>query len=162
MSKHNKAIVGVAMLLRRGDKILLSRRQNTGYYDGWWSLPSGHVETGESPVQALMRETAEELAIAIDQKDIRFVHAIYAIKHDATDNRVGLYFEVKKWDGLPINAEPYKCADICWFPINALPENTIHHMKNVVLSIEKNILYSEYDLEYFIRNQADISSPVVE
>ena len=39
-------------------------RQNTGFMDGFYGLPSGHVELYETPVGAIIREAQEE---SVDQ-----------------------------------------------------------------------------------------------
>ena len=36
------------------------RQEATGPHNGKWGLPKGHVETGESPEAAALRELAEE------------------------------------------------------------------------------------------------------
>jgi 8-oxo-dGTP diphosphatase len=50
-------------LIREGDKALFVLRENTGYMDGKYSLPAGHVEAGESFIQAAIRETFEEVGL---------------------------------------------------------------------------------------------------
>lgn len=45
------------------------RRRGSGYYDGWYSVPAGHVEAGELPVDRLVREAREELGITLDKGD---------------------------------------------------------------------------------------------
>ena len=62
------------MLTRRNKEsgeieILLTLRKNTGYRDGEYELPGGHVEAGEDLMQAMVREAREELLIDIDIKD---------------------------------------------------------------------------------------------
>lgn len=49
------------LLINSAGEVLFGRRQNTGYRDGAWHLPSGHLEAGESLVTALIREAREEL-----------------------------------------------------------------------------------------------------
>jgi hypothetical protein len=44
------------ILVNRAGRVLFGQRQNTGYEDGAWHLPSGHLEAGESVVAALIRE----------------------------------------------------------------------------------------------------------
>lgn len=45
MSKDRyKQIVAVHLILQQDDKILFQLRKNTGYGDGLYSLPGGHVE----------------------------------------------------------------------------------------------------------------------
>jgi 8-oxo-dGTP pyrophosphatase MutT (NUDIX family) len=77
-----RACIDVHLILRRGEEILLGQRQNTGFADGSWHLPSGHTEDGESATTALIRETGEEIGVRIDPAEIRFVH----LMHHRTDS----------------------------------------------------------------------------
>lgn len=144
MSKErNKTTPAVYLFLRRREKILLGRRQNSGYYDGWYSVPAGHVEFGELPINGLIREMKEELDITVNFKDLHLVHIMYRAKHDETGERLDLFFETKKWSGeIKIN-EPHKCDDLHWFPVKKLPENMMHHVKIALENAKKGILYSE-------------------
>lgn len=49
---------GIAFL--SSGKVLLLKRGNGGDYPGFWAFPGGHVELGESPEQAAVRECVEE------------------------------------------------------------------------------------------------------
>ena len=152
MKERNKAVPAVYLLLRKGDSILLMRRQGSGYYDGWYSVPAGHVEAGELPLLGLAREVVEELGISINPKEARLVHLMYRTKHDETGDRIDLFFEVTKWSGNITNAESHKCDDVQWFPVKALPEKTMHHVRDAIQKVENNILYSELDLEHITSN----------
>ena len=59
----------IVMLLKDdggATKVLLQRRQNTGFMDGKWDLScSGHVEHGESISEAAAREAKEELGVTV-------------------------------------------------------------------------------------------------
>jgi len=46
-----RPLVAVHLFLLQDNKILLSKRYNTGYEDGNWNVPAGHVEEGESVPQ---------------------------------------------------------------------------------------------------------------
>lgn len=48
-------------------EILLALRKNTGYRDGKYELPGGHVEEGEDLMQAMVREAKEELMIEVKE-----------------------------------------------------------------------------------------------
>jgi mutator protein MutT len=53
-------------VLRRGDRILLCHRApSREWYPGKWDLPGGHIEAGETPVEALARELGEEMGIRV-------------------------------------------------------------------------------------------------
>ena len=150
--ERNKAVPAVYLFLRKQNEILLMRRQGSGFYDSWYSVPAGHVEAGELPLEGLIREMKEELGIDITPQHARLVHIMYRTKYDETGDRVDLFFEVTKWSGEITNAEPHKCDDIQWFSIKALPNQTMHHVRTALENTEKNILYSELDLEHIHQN----------
>ena len=150
--ERNNAVPASYLILRKGKEILFMRRKGSGYYDGWYSVPAGHVEAGELPVDALLRETKEELGITLDKNDARLVHTMYRTKHDETGDRADLFFKVAKWAGEITNAEPHKCDDIKWFSIHALPENMMHHVREAIENIEKGVVYSELGLDHIVLN----------
>ena len=55
------AVVGAALL--RDGCVLASRRTGPPHLAGYWEFPGGKVETGETDVEALQRELAEELGV---------------------------------------------------------------------------------------------------
>ena len=65
------------VLVNRAGRVLFGQRQNTGYEDGAWHLPSGHLEAGESVVAALIREAKEEVGIVIEERDVEFSHVMH-------------------------------------------------------------------------------------
>ena len=94
--ERNKSVPAVYAIFKKDGKVLMGRRQNTTYYDGWYGVPAGHVEAGELPITALVREAKEEIGVNIDPKNIKFVHALYRTAHDETGDRVDYFFLVEK------------------------------------------------------------------
>src|SRR2546427_12830778 len=74
---HPKLPVAVHVLLLRGDEVLLVRRCNTGFEDGKLSVVAGHVEPGEAVTQAAVRETCEEVGVALSRDRLRVVGVIH-------------------------------------------------------------------------------------
>lgn len=69
MSKERyKIIPTVYLVLIRENKILLLRRYNTGFMDGYYSFPAGHVEANETLTQAMVREAKEEIGVDIKKR----------------------------------------------------------------------------------------------
>ena len=146
MQERNAAVPSSYLILKKGEKILLGRRVNTGYYDGWYAVPAGHIEADVLPIGGLIRESKEEIGITILPKDTKLMHTMYRAKHDETGQRVDFFFVVEQWSGEVINAEPHKCDDLRWFPIIDLPENTMHHVRHALECYQKGIDYSEVPL----------------
>lgn len=143
MKERFKAIVAVHLFLRKGNKILLLRRFNTGYEDGNYSVPAGHHDGGETVSSAMIREAKEETTIDIKPEDLRVVHVMHRNADDW--ERIDFFFECKKWQGDVKIGEKDKCDDLSWFGINELPNNTIPYIKSAIASYKNNELYSEFD-----------------
>lgn len=148
MKERNKAIPASYLFLEKDGKFLLARRFNTGYQDGNYQLPAGHVEEGELPSEALVREMQEELGIDIAPEDIELVHVSYRPKHDPTSDRVDFFFRAKKWEGEVRNMEPDKCDDLKWFVIGTFPENMAPANRAAIECIRKGIFYEELGADF--------------
>ncbi|MFC7326358.1 NUDIX domain-containing protein [Marinactinospora rubrisoli] len=118
-----KALVDVHVLLLRDDALLLLRRAHTGFADGQWQPPAGHLEAGES-VLAAAREAREEVGVRIDPAALRFGHVCH---HRSAEGRVGFFFVAREWAGEPYNAEPHKHDAVEWFPLAALPSDLVDY-----------------------------------
>jgi 8-oxo-dGTP diphosphatase len=59
-----RPLVGVGALIVDGSRILLAERGKQPM-QGWWSLPGGALETGESLADAVRREVREETGLEI-------------------------------------------------------------------------------------------------
>jgi mutator protein MutT len=136
-----KLIPSVYLVLTKDNKTLLSRRYNTGYFDGNYSFPAGHLDGNETLKQAMVREAKEEIDVALDPSDLELVHIM---NRKIPDNeRVDFFFTAKKWQGELKIVEPNKCDDLSWFDSNNLPKNIIPYIKQAIKSFRNNIIYSE-------------------
>ena len=61
--KTIKAVVGV--LHNKDQQILIAKRQDHQFMGGFWELPGGKIEHGESPEVAISRELNEELGTIV-------------------------------------------------------------------------------------------------
>jgi 8-oxo-dGTP diphosphatase len=143
MAERFTVIPAVYIVLRRDDKILLIRRANTGYHDGFYSLPAGHVDGKEPAIIAAAREAKEEIDVDIALIDLQLVHMMHRVAEEGDHERVDFYFEAKQWQGEPRNAEPAKCDDLAWFAPNELPEKTVPVVRKALEKIAVDINYSD-------------------
>ncbi len=137
-----KIIPSVYLILIKDDKILLSRRYNTGFRDGEYSFPAGHLEGNETFREALVREIEEEIGLKLNLKDLMLVHVMD--RKEPKEERVDFFFISKKWGGEPKIMEPHKCDDLNWFSLSNLPDNVIPYIRQAVNCVLTNKFYSEF------------------
>ncbi len=93
--------VAVGVMLQPDGRLLLGQRPEGKPYAGWWELPGGKLEPGETILQALARELKEELGVTVLESSTWVTH-VHAYSH-AT---VRLYFcRVTRWEGEPRGLE---------------------------------------------------------
>jgi len=131
----------VHLLFFRDDKILLSRRFNTGYRDGEYSVPAGHLDGNETVRAAAAREAAEEVGVQIEKDDILFSSVMH---RNEGDERVDFFLHVLAWRGEPLNNEPNKCDDLYWEHVDSLPANIIPYVRRAIQNHRKGIHFDEF------------------
>ncbi|MBI4087111.1 NUDIX domain-containing protein [Candidatus Kaiserbacteria bacterium] len=142
MPEHFKYIAASYLLLINDGNILLQRRYNTGFMDGWYGLPSGHLDGGETAREGGSREFKEELGIRIDPEDLSMVHVMH--RKARNDERIDFFMTTKRYEGTIENREPHKCDDLRWCPPDALPENTIDYIVTAIKAFRDGEFYSEF------------------
>lgn len=134
------------LILRDGNKVAMVLRKNTGYMDGYYGLPTGKVEYGETYRQGAVREAKEEAGVVIDQKHLRVAHVAHRHAEEGENfmDWVDVYFEVDHWQGEPHNAEPEKAERLDWLDLNNLPENIVPPQRAALVAIAQNETYGEF------------------
>lgn len=145
MSHHRFAVVPAAyvLLLREPPEpggalpqVLLQLRRGTGYLDGYWACgAAGHVEAGESVVEAAVREAREELGVEVDAADLvplTGMHRTNDLGGDPREQRVDWFFALRRWRGEPTRVEAERSAGLAWYPLDALPALVPGHERRVM------------------------------
>lgn len=98
-----------ALVIRAGRVLLCHRTADRRWYPDVWDLAGGHVEAGETPARALVRELREELGVIITEPSgpewARVITADF-------DMRIWL---VVAWTGDLTNGAPAEHDHIRWF-----------------------------------------------
>lgn len=154
MSERFQVLQAVFVILRnKENEILLQKRAGTGYFDGYWDFPSGHVELGESLRDAVSRETKEETSINVAPVNLSLIH----IEQFFVDrNYINYTFVARKWDGEPRICEPNKCSDLGWFAADALPSKCV----NAVRAVEASGFSP--DLTYSVTEKTNFAALIAE
>ena len=133
--------VTVHLLFFQKNQVLLSRRFNTGFEDGNYSVPAGHLNGGETVRMAAVREALEEIGVSINLDDVAFATVMH---RKSDDERVDFFVHIMEWDGEPFNAEPEKCDELRWCDLDALPENTIPYVTSAIRNYLEDIPFEEF------------------
>jgi 8-oxo-dGTP pyrophosphatase MutT (NUDIX family) len=124
--------IAVAALVRNGLVLMVHRHPLRRWYPDCWDLVGGHVDSGESPRQAVSRECLEELGVHI--------HGPLPIPMTASDPTLDVHaFVVTRWDGEPVNAAPEEHDDLRWFRPGDLADLKLAHpasLSSIVSAVE--------------------------
>lgn len=145
MNEKHTVRVAVYALIIKDKKILLLLRKNTGWQDGNYGLPSGHLEKGETIKKALIRELIEEVKLSVEETNLSFYHVMHRNEiKDKNYEYVDFFFKVEYWAGEPVNAEPAVHGGVKWFDLDQLPENIVPNIKAAIEHFKAKIGFSEF------------------
>jgi A/G-specific adenine glycosylase len=108
--KHKTEVphyIVTAAIIKRDEKILLSKRPSEGLLGGMWEFPGGKVEDGESLLACLIREIREELGVEIQVSDS---FGIY--RHAYTHFRITLFAFL--CDLTKVEPKPLIATELAW------------------------------------------------
>ncbi len=127
---HKTLLSSTSVSLIKGDNILLSRRKDTGWMDGFLCIPGGHIELGETPRQAALRELKEELDIDLNIDDLEFV--CVATRNSSTNIYIDYEFMIRGKEYNYKNNEPECCSELTWVDLNNLPEDVVPDFRDII------------------------------
>lgn len=115
--RHEFPVVVHTLLWRNGDIFLLNRT-NTGFMDGYYSLPGGHQRLGETVREAVIRECREETGVVPQDLSPRCVMPYISGHHQG----LNFVFEAHAFDGEPRINEPALFGHCLWTSPADLPQ----------------------------------------
>ena len=124
--------VACYMFIFVGKKVLLMKRDKTTCYGGFYTVPSGHLDENESPLQCVIRETLEEIGIRVNEAE--FSSVIHRVSKNPPKgcqsiDYIDFFFVCRSFTGIPKIMEPEKCSEIKYTNIDELPVNFVPYVK---------------------------------
>ncbi len=143
MNKRLKVVPAIYITILKNKRVLLLRRFQTGYLDGYWDLPSGHVEAGETLKECCIRELMEETGLKTEISDLKLIH-VYQNFANPESPYFGYIFRANHWQGEPSIQEPSKCDDMNFFSVNKLPPRTVPQVREALKNVKthSNVTFS--------------------
>jgi 8-oxo-dGTP diphosphatase len=129
LTMPQRPLVGVGVIIKKDDQILLMKRQNS-HGHGTWCVPGGHLEYGETPQECAIREAMEETGVSIANPTfLTITNDIFA--HEQK-HYVTIWLECAYISGEPkINAQR-EMSQVGWFSWTSLPEPLFLPMQNLL------------------------------
>jgi 8-oxo-dGTP diphosphatase len=116
------------VLVREGNRILLVQRARPPF-QGYWSLPGGGLELGETVEQGAIREVREETGLEVELT--RFLGFRNAIERDS-DERVRWHYTIFYFDGQVVGGSLCPGDDAAGVKWVSLPEVKQHQITDTV------------------------------
>jgi 8-oxo-dGTP diphosphatase len=138
-----KVIPAVFIAMIKNDAVLLLRRANTNWMDGYYDLPAGHLEDLEHLKDGALRELREETGIKIKHKDLKLIH-IHQNHHRQEAPHYGYIFLAETWKGEPKIMEKDKCDDMKFFSLKSLPKKITPYVKEALEKLGSNEVTISY------------------
>jgi mutator protein MutT len=137
--KVGKDYIGVGcgplIINDNNETLLLKRSSNAKNEIGLWQKPGGEVEFGETVIEAIKRETKEE--IGVDLEILDFLGYTDHIIKGEEQHWVAFNYLAKISNGTPQILEPHKFDELQWFDLENLPEKTNQTTKEAVARYKK-------------------------
>jgi len=121
--------VGVGILIRRDDAVLLIRRKNV-HGSGSWSTPGGHLDHGEAPEACAAREALEETGVEVG--DVRFRAITSDVFETEGKHYVTIWMEGEYQAGEPFVNAAYEISEVGWFRWDRLPSPLFLPLQNLL------------------------------
>jgi len=131
--------VAVCIVQDADGRLLMAERTPRQLSAGYWELPGGKVDPGESPQQAAVRELAEEVGITALE-----VRPWISYHHEFRLRRLRLFFfRIDRWSGSPQGREGQRIA---WVdPANPQVMPILPSVERVLIALGLPDLYAVTD-----------------
>ena len=124
--------VAVGVVQNAEGKVLIAKRADHQHQGGLWEFPGGKVESGESVLQALIREFSEEVDLTL-----KTAEPLLTVNHDYSDKKVLLDVWLSRdFRGVAKGNEQQLIA---WVAIDELDNYPVPAANQDIIAVLKNL-----------------------
>jgi adenylosuccinate synthase len=140
-------------LLKRDNKILLAKKKR-GFGEGKYNGVGGKIKSGETPLDAMLRETKEEILVTPTNYEKVGIIQFDEFYKEQKERVVMHVFVATKWDGEPAESDETKPE---WFDIRNIPYDRMFpddtYWLPYILDGKKIRAYFEFDENWNMLNK---------
>lgn len=114
-------VVAVEVLVVDGEEVLLQQRA-TGRKTGRWGFPGGHVEPGEAPWSAAVRELEEETGLSAPREALGLADVVFDANPDGTYYLIVAFDLPRHRTSGSLDASTAETDSLRFYSPSALPE----------------------------------------
>ena len=134
-----RPIVGIGIVVIKGDQVLLCRRGKPPNV-GSWTLPGGAQDLGETCEEAARRELLEETGLTVGE--LHFCAHVDNIRSDET-GRVRFHYTILDFAGHWAGGEAVAGSDVSevqWAPLDALEPYNLWSEAHRIIAIARRLV----------------------
>ncbi len=105
-----------AMVIRHRDSVLMVKAT----YKDYWTFPGGVVDESESPYDAAIRETNEEVGLVVAPEDAKFLAVSYVAPHYGFMDRLHFFFMTTVEGKGELNLREGEIEEARWVPFDKI------------------------------------------
>ena len=132
MSDKRPVLTVDCVVIANEELLLIKRKKDP--FEGYWALPGGLMEVGETAEAAAVRELFEETSLDIAQDSLKLIGVFSNPCRDPRGHLVSIAFQSrlrKKQEVVGMN----DAIDARWHPLSELPDIAFDHSEIVELAV---------------------------